>query len=767
MSAIVHRLGLTQNHRERGMRVYALAMGQNMIQGRTIKQVAAACLYVGCRQDKECQVMLIDISDIIGVRFFFLSPSLLTALKVSVFALGQIYNTIVSKLHLNLVSPVYEANPEYLIQRFVRDLEFGDDEHRIAKEAIQILQRMKRDWILVGRRPAGVCGAAVILAARMNNYRRTVREVVYTAKVADVTINKRLDEFQVTESSKLSVDEFRHHGLELEKEHDPPAYYEQFTKEKKRGSKRKRQEEEDANLAEDVVSVSSASPRSTVEPESFEAVQLSAQAEADRQAMPPPSVPIDPRLLQDSTSISQEAQSSASGSSQRGSEEPSPAKRNKAGRPPGAKNKPLPQKLHKAIEDEERIEADMNEILNDPKTVEDAAALHKTLTQQANLPSTQGTAVATSSDGQKTAVYSSQDEQNAIFADSQDGEGTVVAPSRDEPAPTVVNPVSGVVTSQVEDLDDLDEDPEVRDCMLSPEEQAIKEKVWVTENSDWLRKNQARQVAKELAERNGKAPQSKKRNRRRGRMGDMSKYHGPSEDGSVASFSSPEEATAAMMKQRSFSKKINYDMIKYLYTKDDKSGSSRGASTSRASSSTGRTSEPPPLLMSSSTNKSTKKKSAPKQPGAGATQGKRPATPKKNAAKTQNPPLPASGATSSSPPPAVASSSSKKTTPKPKPPKATPDPLSSVVAASKKAKDSDVYANEREELESLALEGRSTYHDDGSIDDDESQSEEEEEEVDEEAQAKEDIARMQKAIYGESGDDEYLSDYEYGEDQDD
>ena len=691
------------------------------------------------------------------------------------FALGQIYNTIVSKLHLYLISPVYEANPEYLIQRFVRDLEFGDDEHRIAKEAIQILQRMKRDWILVGRRPAGVCGAAVILAARMNNYRRTVREVVYTAKVADVTINKRLDEFQVTESSKLSVDEFRHHGLELEKEHDPPAYYEQFTTKKKKGSKRKRQEEKEMSPAAEVVSVTSASPRSTVEPESFEAVQLSAQAEADRQAMPPPSVPIDPRLLQGSTSVSQEAQPLPSGSGGRGSEEPPPTKRNKAGRPPGAKNKPLPQKLHKAIEDEERIEADMNEILNDPKTVEDAAALHNTLTQQASSPSSQRTAVASSPDRQKSAVSSSQDEQNTMVGDSQDGQSTIIAdgqdgestiagPSQNDQAPTVDNPVSSAVASQVEDLDDLDEDPEVRDCMLSPEEQAIKEKVWVTENSDWLRKNQARQVAKELAERNGTATQPKKRNRRRGRMGDMSKYHGPSEDGSVASFSSPEEATAAMLKQRGFSKKINYDMIKYLYNKDGKSNSSRGASTSSASSSTGRTSEPPPLLMSPTTSKSTKKKPAPKQPGAGAAQGKRPATPKKNAAKTKTQPLPASGGSSSSPPaPAV---SSKKTTPKPRPPKATPDPLSSVVAASKKAKESDVYADEREELESLALEGRSTYHDDGSVDDDESQSEEEEE-VDEEAQAKEDMARMQKAIYGESGDDEYLSDYEYGEDQDD
>jgi transcription factor IIIB 90 kDa subunit len=66
-------------------------------------------------------------------------------------------------------------NPENLIQRFAADLDFGSDTQRIANEAVQILRRMKRDWIVQGRKPAGVCAAAVILAARMNNYRRTVR----------------------------------------------------------------------------------------------------------------------------------------------------------------------------------------------------------------------------------------------------------------------------------------------------------------------------------------------------------------------------------------------------------------------------------------------------------------------------------------------------------------------------------------------------------------------------------------------------------------
>ncbi|VDN24460.1 unnamed protein product [Gongylonema pulchrum] len=36
---------------------------------------------------------------------------------------------------------------------------------------------MKRDWIATGRRPTGLCGAALLLAARCFNFNRTVADV--------------------------------------------------------------------------------------------------------------------------------------------------------------------------------------------------------------------------------------------------------------------------------------------------------------------------------------------------------------------------------------------------------------------------------------------------------------------------------------------------------------------------------------------------------------------------------------------------------------
>ena len=111
------------------------------------------------------------------------------------------------------------------MHRLAARLEFGRKTEKVATDAIRLVQRMEKDWMTTGRRPSGICGACLILAARMNNFRRTVREVVYVVKVTDMTIQKRLEEFRVTPSSALTVEEFR--TIDLTRGHDPPAFYQQ------------------------------------------------------------------------------------------------------------------------------------------------------------------------------------------------------------------------------------------------------------------------------------------------------------------------------------------------------------------------------------------------------------------------------------------------------------------------------------------------------------------------------------------------------------
>lgn len=90
--------------------------------------------------------------------------------------------------------------------------------------ALRLVSRMKRDWMHTGRRPSGLCGAALLVAARMHDFSRSVKDLIKIVKVCDSTIRKRLTEFKNTPSSQLTIEEFQ--TIDLEEEQDPPSFTE-------------------------------------------------------------------------------------------------------------------------------------------------------------------------------------------------------------------------------------------------------------------------------------------------------------------------------------------------------------------------------------------------------------------------------------------------------------------------------------------------------------------------------------------------------------
>jgi transcription factor IIIB subunit 2 len=81
---------------------------------------------------------------------------------------------------------------------------------------------MKRDWMHYGRRPSGLCGAAILVAARLNEVHCSIKDIIKIVKVCETTIRKRLCEFSETPTSNLTLDEFM--TIDLEGEEDPPCY---------------------------------------------------------------------------------------------------------------------------------------------------------------------------------------------------------------------------------------------------------------------------------------------------------------------------------------------------------------------------------------------------------------------------------------------------------------------------------------------------------------------------------------------------------------
>ena len=114
------------------------------------------------------------------------------------------------------------VDPSHYISRFSALLEFGDETHKVATDAVRLVQRFDQDWMTRGRRPAGICGAALLLAAWMDNFRRSVEEIVQVVKIADTTLKKRLEEFKATPSGALTLADFR--NVWPEDEMDPPAF---------------------------------------------------------------------------------------------------------------------------------------------------------------------------------------------------------------------------------------------------------------------------------------------------------------------------------------------------------------------------------------------------------------------------------------------------------------------------------------------------------------------------------------------------------------
>ena len=516
---------------------------------------------------------------------------------------------------LHLSSSVFQSlepiNIESLILRFAEQMNFGRMKQRIANEAVRIVQRMSRDWMTDGRRPAGICGAALILAARMNNFRRVVREVVYTVKVAEVTILKRLDEFSQTASSRLTVEEFR--TKDLERAEDPPAFKNRDKVKKKRGRRKKDHliEAHDNATEEGSERASSAIP---LDANDQLRTPANTQAQRDRQSMPPPPIPIDPALLRDSNQRSAVFRQSPSPSSTG----TSPLKRGR-GRPPG-KNQPSAPPSTGDLQLEARIEADIENILGNEANVRNAEDVHQnpdargipstgqrvseppvTLRTQStsalidvnNPPPPVGTQpeseqqsqdrIDPHSPPQTQETLDQQSLQRSLSPLPLTQQHTTKARQLITSTSTTQPLLDSIPSTLIIPDSEFASDPEIENCLLTPSEIAIKERIWVHENSQYLRAQQSKLLKQQLAEQNGTARVIVKRRRRRTRMGDLKGIYSSREgEGGEEVVEAPKDAAEAverMMRKRGFSRKINYGMIGSAYE-----GSSKGGSSERSSS---------------------------------------------------------------------------------------------------------------------------------------------------------------------------------------
>uniref|UniRef100_A0A0K8TND5 B-related factor 1 n=1 Tax=Tabanus bromius TaxID=304241 RepID=A0A0K8TND5_TABBR len=196
------QLHLSSHYVETALNFFKLALNRHLTKGRRNTHIYAACVYITCRTNGTSH-LLIDISDI---------------LQICCYELGRTYLRLSQALCINIPS----IDPCLYVMRFASKLEFGDKTHDVATTALRVVQRMKKDSIHSGRRPTGLCGAALLIASRMHEFHRTIMDIVKIVKIHESTLRKRLIEFADTPSSSLTLDEFM--SVDLEAEQDPPAF---------------------------------------------------------------------------------------------------------------------------------------------------------------------------------------------------------------------------------------------------------------------------------------------------------------------------------------------------------------------------------------------------------------------------------------------------------------------------------------------------------------------------------------------------------------
>jgi len=200
LHVIGDRLQLSREIQEAGGRMFKLAAQLNFTAGRPTHLVASACLYTVCRRNRSPYLM-IDFSDI---------------LRIPVVNIGRTYLRLKRRLTGgDLVSAGSHAagevpiiDPSLFVERFARHLDLGGQQRTVQHTAVKLIQFMHRDWICLGRRPNGLCGAALLIACCYHGLSQDAATLSKIVRIGEETIRKRLMELQRTPLALMNREEF-------------------------------------------------------------------------------------------------------------------------------------------------------------------------------------------------------------------------------------------------------------------------------------------------------------------------------------------------------------------------------------------------------------------------------------------------------------------------------------------------------------------------------------------------------------------------------
>ena len=171
LTKVAYKLNLPKNVLETASVIYRQVVRKRLIRGRSIQGVAAASIYMACRQ---CNV----------IRTL---EEVAKASNTSKKEGGRNYRFLLR----NLNTKVLPVNPNNYVSKFISQLSLSGNAESLAIKIIKIASELK---LTSGRGPAGVAAAATYIASLLTDERRTQGEIAKGAHVTEVTIRNRYKE---------------------------------------------------------------------------------------------------------------------------------------------------------------------------------------------------------------------------------------------------------------------------------------------------------------------------------------------------------------------------------------------------------------------------------------------------------------------------------------------------------------------------------------------------------------------------------------------
>ena len=164
-------LNFPDHVKKAAVRLYKEVFKRNLLRGRSINGMIAACAYYVCKNEK----VPITLQEILDES------------SISENIVKRCYKILVSELKLK----TSHIDPVSLIPRYCADLKL--DIH-IEKEAIRILKNFIKRAPISGKDPKGLCAGAIYLVAKLNNKKISQKEIAQVIGVTEVTLRSRYKE---------------------------------------------------------------------------------------------------------------------------------------------------------------------------------------------------------------------------------------------------------------------------------------------------------------------------------------------------------------------------------------------------------------------------------------------------------------------------------------------------------------------------------------------------------------------------------------------